>query len=199
MPLSKKRGRPKCFDEKEVLRKAMLLFWEYGYESTSIGDLTKALGITAPSIYSTFGDKAGLFQKCLDYYAQHETCEMDKIIQQAPSIKQGFLLYLNQSLGYLIQKHKPAGCMFVTATMNCSSENQSVQQELTQQRILKKQKIFEYLQKAKLNGELSAETDIHALAVYFTTFMQGLSIQARDGASLKQLQSVLDLAMQTWK
>jgi len=40
--LKKKRGRPKCFNEQEVLQKAMLLFWEHGYEATSISDLTQA-------------------------------------------------------------------------------------------------------------------------------------------------------------
>ena len=55
--LKKKRGRPKCFDEQQALQKAMLLFWEHGFEATSMSDLTQALGLTAPSLYSSFGDR----------------------------------------------------------------------------------------------------------------------------------------------
>jgi AcrR family transcriptional regulator len=196
--LQKKRGRPKCFDEKEVLRKAMLLFWEYGYESTSIGDLTKVLGVTAPSLYSTFGDKAELFQKCLQYYDQNESCEMEKIFNQATSIKQGLHQYLLQSTLYLIQKHKPAGCMYVVSTMNCSQENQFLQDALCEKRHQKKQKIYEYLEKAQIQNELRDHVDIRALSDYYTTVMQGMSIQARDGAQVEQLKNVVELAMQTW-
>jgi AcrR family transcriptional regulator len=58
MTIKKKRGRPKCFNEQQALEKAMLLFWEHGYEATSISDLTHALEL-APSLYSSFGDKTG--------------------------------------------------------------------------------------------------------------------------------------------
>ncbi|MBO1916536.1 TetR/AcrR family transcriptional regulator [Providencia rettgeri] len=54
-----KRGRPKGFDQQDALAKAMLLFWRNGYVATS-SDLTKELGITAPSLYCAFGDKASL-------------------------------------------------------------------------------------------------------------------------------------------
>lgn len=61
----------------------MLLFWEHGYEATSISDLTHALEITAPSLYSAFGDKEGLFYRSVDYYLAHEGCPIDTIFVEA--------------------------------------------------------------------------------------------------------------------
>ena len=56
------RGRPLSFDREVVLERAMRLFWQQGYETTSVGDLTSAMGITAPSLYTAFGDKEGLYR-----------------------------------------------------------------------------------------------------------------------------------------
>ena len=125
----KKRGRPKCFDEQQVLE-SYVTFWEHGYEATSISDLTHALEITAPSLYSAFGDKAGLFYKSIDYYLAHEACPIETIFLEAKTAKIAFELYLYDNVKRLVQPNKPAGCMLVVAAMNCSDATQEVQQNL---------------------------------------------------------------------
>ena len=62
------RGRPKTFNNFEALEKAQLLFWEKGYESTSLNDLVEGMGISRQSMYNTFGNKHALFIQCLEYY-----------------------------------------------------------------------------------------------------------------------------------
>ena len=62
------RGRPKCFDPEAALEKAMMLFWDRGYEATSMDDLSAAMGISPSSIYATYGDKEKLFQAAVDRY-----------------------------------------------------------------------------------------------------------------------------------
>ena len=61
-------GRSKEFDEKEALQKAMLIFWEQGYEKTSINDLVEGIGIHRKSLYDTFGGKHELFLKVIENY-----------------------------------------------------------------------------------------------------------------------------------
>jgi len=61
-------ARTREFDEEKVLEAAMQLFWEKGYEATSLSDLTARMGIQRPSIYSTFGDKKELFEAALRRY-----------------------------------------------------------------------------------------------------------------------------------
>ena len=65
----RKIGRPLSFDRNVALRQAMLTFWRYGYETTSVSDLTTAMGITAPSLYTAFGDKKQLFLEAVRLYA----------------------------------------------------------------------------------------------------------------------------------
>lgn len=192
------RGRPKCFDEQEVLQKAMLLFWEYGYEATSMSDLTKALNLTAPSLYSSFGDKSQLFYACLDYYLEHEACSIDLIFQQAKTAKIAIELYLYENLKKLLQHDKPAGCMLITATMNCSEEHHAIQQDLLFKRQSVKEKICLRLQQGVNDQDLAATVDLQAMTDYYTTVVQGLTIQARDGLTYAQLEQVVALALKTW-
>ena len=73
----KSRGRPKVFDRDAALDKAMTLFWQHGYEATSLSDLVEATGAKAPTLYAEFTNKEGLFRAVLDRYisrfaAKHE-------------------------------------------------------------------------------------------------------------------------------
>lgn len=196
--LKRRRGRPKCFDEQEALQKAMMLFWKYGYEATTMSDLTKALNLTAPSIYSTFGDKSQLFHACLDYYLKHEACSLDLIFQQAETAKVAIELYLYENLKKLLQQDKPTGCMLVTATMNCSEQHQPLQHDLLLKRQQVKEKIYQRLQQGVEDGDLSSDADIQAMTDYYVTVIQGLTMQARDGVAIEQLENVVTLALKTW-
>ncbi|ESH14867.1 TetR family regulatory protein [Salmonella enterica subsp. enterica serovar Gaminara str. ATCC BAA-711] len=64
----KSRGRPKVFDREAALDKAMTLFWQHGYEATSLADLVEATGAKAPTLYAEFTNKEGLFRAVLDRY-----------------------------------------------------------------------------------------------------------------------------------
>jgi len=196
--LKRRRGRPKCFDEQEALQKAMMLFWKYGYEATAMSDLTKALNLTAPSIYSTFGDKSQLFHACLDYYLKHEACSLDLIFQQAETAKVAIEIYLYENLKKLLQQDKPTGCMLVTATMNCSEQHQPLQHDLLLKRQQVKEKIYQRLQQGVEDGDLSSDADIQAMTDYYVTVIQGLTMQARDGVAIEQLENVVTLALKTW-
>src|ERR687895_845688 len=65
---SRPAGRPREFDQDEALDTALEVFWRQGYEGTSLGELTVAMGINRPSLYAAFGNKEALFRKALDRY-----------------------------------------------------------------------------------------------------------------------------------
>jgi AcrR family transcriptional regulator len=71
-------ARPRSFDRDAALDTAMRLFWERGYEETSIGDLTRAMGIAAPSLYAAFGDKRALFEEAVERYEALPDAPLDE-------------------------------------------------------------------------------------------------------------------------
>ncbi|KAA8732090.1 TetR/AcrR family transcriptional regulator [Acinetobacter qingfengensis] len=193
-----KRGRPKCFDEQKALEQAMLLFWQYGYEATSISDLTQALGITAPSLYCTFGDKTQLFYRCLEYYLAHEACSFTVIFQQAKTAKIAIEIYLHENIKHFNVAHKPKGCMFITAAINCPVENQDIQNTVQHYRLNTRTQMLKRLQQGITEGDLPHDAPIQLMVDFYCTLLQGLTLQARDGAETQQLQAVVDQAIKHW-
>src|SRR5262245_39775992 len=62
------KGRPRSFDRDEALTAATMVFWKYGYDASSVAQLTEAMGIGVPSMYAAFGDKRALFEEALVHY-----------------------------------------------------------------------------------------------------------------------------------
>ena len=81
------RGRPREFDTDEALGHALRLFWQKGYEGTSLSDLTEAMGITRPSLYAAFGNKENLFSLALDLYEKDKLAYIGEAVEAptAPS------------------------------------------------------------------------------------------------------------------
>ncbi len=91
---TKKIGRPRNFDIDEALLAAMNVFWSKGYDGASLKDLTKAMGISGPSMYAAFGDKRELYLKTIDQYADVDGCAPVVAFESEPDIEkavQGFL------------------------------------------------------------------------------------------------------------
>lgn len=193
-----KRGRPKAFDEQQALEKAMLLFWENGYLATSISDLTKALGITAPSLYCSFGDKAALFNRCIDYYLANEACPIVPILKQAKTAKVAFELFLYDTAKKLVQPNKPMGCMLITTTMGNSKQIQEVQHNIQEKKDSYNTLLLQRLRQGIEDGDISPNTPIHDILDFYLTILNGLSIKACDGADLETLNRIICNAIKAW-
>lgn len=194
-----KRGRPKAFNEEQALEKAMLLFWENGYIGTSISDITKALGITAPSLYCSFGDKAALFNQCIDYYLANEACPIVPILKQAKTTKVAFELFLYDTAKRLVQPDKPMGCMLITTTLGNSKQIQEVQHNIQSKKESYKTLLLQRLQQGIENGDIAPNTPIHEILDFYLTILNGLSIKACDGADLETLNRIIHNAIKAWE
>lgn len=87
--VAKRRGRPRSFDRDTALEQAVRSFWELGYEATSISDLTRAMGISAPSLYAAFGDKRALFDEVVAVYRQHYGGFLHRALAEEPTARRG--------------------------------------------------------------------------------------------------------------
>lgn len=196
---TKQRGRPRSFDRSEALDRAMRAFWEHGYEATSIADLTRAMGIGAPSLYAAFGDKAALFKEVVDFYAGTYGAYMGRALGEEPTARQAVARLLREAAGQLTADDRPRGCLLVFAAVNCSSASAEVEQIVRDQRRAFTAAFEQRIRAGVEAGEFSADDDAAAaLARFFSAVFQGMSQQARDGASRVELESIAGTAMRGW-
>lgn len=195
---AKKRGRPRGFDREAALAQATRLFWEHGYEGTSIADLTRTLGISPPSLYAAFGDKRTLFTEVVDRYGETYGAFIGRSLEEESDARAGFARMLREAAATYADPHHPSGCLVVTAAINCSAQNADVEQDLRERRVANVRTFEKRLAAAEKAGALPGGVEPHALAVYFAAVIQGMSQQARDGASTAQLERVAELAMSVW-
>lgn len=176
----------------------MHVFWEHGYEAASISDLTAAMGITPPSLYTAFGDKARLFLEAIERYGKGPGGYAQRALDEEPTARGAIQRLLDEAAEELTQPCHPLGCMMVMATTNCSVAAEHIQAALVNRRALGVGLMQTRIQRGIDEGELPDSTDAHALANFYATVYQGMSMQAKDGASRESLRASVEMAMRSW-
>jgi AcrR family transcriptional regulator len=191
------RGRPRAFDEEEVLDIAMRLFWEHGYDGTSMSDLTQAMGINRRSIYAAFGNKAALFTAALEHYVAGPGAFVKKA-RVLPTARQVAEAFLRGSVEAFTSSDRPSGCMAVQSALTCSDAAAAVHSEVAALRVAGVNAFRERFDRAQLDGDLPADVDTHALASYIVALSNGISVQARSGIGRAALSRMVEFVLSTW-
>lgn len=189
-----KAGRPRSFDEQQVLLAAMRAFWEYGFEGTSVSALERATGLKAPSLYGAFGSKLDLYYACLENY----TRTYGHVLRDDLPVREAFAEFLLQAARTFSDRAHPPGCMISTAALNLGPGHRSVADRARDLRMATLKSFTARLTRAVSEGELPADTKVDALARLMGATVQGMSVQALDGASLTELEGLAEFAMHSW-
>ena len=193
------RGRPRTFDPDVALQQALEVFWERGYEGTSLSDLAQAMGIASASIYACFGTKADLFREVMKLYGMTSGAPPRRALEEHPTARAAIHAMLRATAEQVTRSDAPHYCMLILAAPTGAVENHAVREFLADGRRSQFAAIRDRIARGVTDGELSAsDDDIDGIARYYTTVMQGLSVQARDGATAAQLETVIACAMAGW-
>lgn len=192
------RGRPRGFDRDAALARAMHLFWERGYEATSLTNLTAIMGINSPSLYAAFGSKEALFREAVELYVATEAAGNQVALAAATTAREAIEAVLRRAVERIARHGEPTGCLIMLGGVNCSPENSAVGDYLAEQRRAARQAIRERLTRGVAEGDVGAHTDIDALASFYASVLKGMSLSARDGAKRDELHRVVDCAMAAW-
>lgn len=191
------RGRPRSFDRTAALDAATRVFWQKGYTAASMNDLCEAMGIGSPSLYAAFGSKEQLYAEAIRHYGSLGAPQLFEALESAPTAKLGIEAFLRFAARVLACPDRPLGCMVVLSSV-ASEGVTGLADMILEYRKASLKLIEARLQRGIKEGELPKGTNVKALARFFVTVHQGMSIQARDGASTKELDVIATTAMQAW-
>jgi len=192
------RGRIRAFDRDEALNRAVTVFWEHGYDATSIALLTEAMGIGAPSLYAAFGDKRALFGEALDRYLRTYGAFTARALAEEPTAREAIERLLCEAAAAYAGAGHPPGCLLITAATNCTPSSAEVKTCLRDLRAQGQLALEQKITAAVQAGELPAGTDAHALAAFYAATLQGMCAQARDGATRGDLAAIATAALRAW-
>ncbi|UXX91687.1 TetR/AcrR family transcriptional regulator [Streptomyces sp. AD2-2] len=190
-------GRPRGFDADEALERAMLVFWEHGYEGAGTARLTNAMGISTTSMYAAFGNKEDLFRRVLERYTEGPSAYMARALEE-PSALGVATAILAGTVRTTTRPSQPHGCLGVQGALSTSDAGQEVRDLLVAWRNDGYSCVRERFQRALDEGDLPPGTDPGLLARYVTTFGYGLAVQAASGVGREELQELADAALRNW-
>ncbi|WP_433213666.1 TetR/AcrR family transcriptional regulator [Microtetraspora malaysiensis] len=172
-------ARTKEFDPDAVLQKALELFWERGYEATSMADLVQHLGIARASIYATFGGKHDLYVKAFERYQQTRGPDVVEVLSQPgpalPAVRSLVEAYAEETL---CDEHR-RGCMVVNAAVEVMSRDPQIARRVEASWDTLETALTSALTRARAQGEISGEKDPRALARFLLVMMQGMRVLGR--------------------
>lgn len=191
------RGRPRTFDRDKALERAMQLFWERGYETTSLTDIATAMGIGMPSVYAAFGSKEQLFRDAVALYSRTHGSD-EAPLERAGTAREAIEGMLRGMVERIAQDGRSFGCLIVLGAVNCAADNAPVSDFLLDQRRATAQALHARLSRGRSEGDVRGDADLQALTAFYGNTMAGLSLLARDGVSREYMDRVIGCAMAAW-
>lgn len=186
------RGRPRAFDRDAALDQAIRLFWLKGYEATSVRDLSEALGIGTPSLYSAFGDKRALFAEAVAAYERHYGEFINAALDEEPTAALAMRRILAEAPARYTRRGLPRGCLVVYG--DAGADDDQVRTSMALVREHNTGRLRRKIETDIAEGRLSEDIDAAAMAGYLMGTLSGLVQQARDGTSRRELEKVAAIA-----
>lgn len=191
----RRRGRPPAFDRAEVLERAMQVFWASGYEGASIAMLTQAMGISAQSLYAAFGSKDALYREAIEFYRTTIGGFAARALEEEADAFDAVARLLRDAAITFSRTGGTPGCMIATPSAGATAtELVDLGRRLRAESI---DKIAERLERGVADRQVRGDADCAAWSHYIAAVVQGMAVQARDGASTEVLLRLAEITAQS--
>jgi AcrR family transcriptional regulator len=176
----------------------MEVFWEKGFEGTTVADLTAAMDIGLTSMYAAYGSKEDLFREALEHYMHTVGARTWAAVTDARTARGAVEAFLMSTARAYSQSDCPSGCLMALSALHANAATERLRAELAAKREGRTRELSELLLRGIASGEIHSGADVSAIARFYVTVQQGMSIQARDGADRQTLESIAQLAVSAW-
>lgn len=188
-------ARTREFDVEKTLDAAMQLFWEKGYEATSLSDLTSRMGIQRPSIYSTFGDKKELFEAALRKYTKLHASHVRNRLHNNPSAKEAFRAFFEGLVAEEYEESSSRGCFCINTMVELAPHDEKFE-ILTREHQMYLSVIFqETIERGIQSGEFEIGVNAKALAQTLVVSLIGLTVMMKSRPERSFVDNTLEVIL----
>jgi AcrR family transcriptional regulator len=188
------RGRPRSFNRDAALDGAVLVFWEKGYDGTSLTDLTSAMGINRPSLYATYGNKRDLFVLAIDRYAATHGSRAFSALRLEPDNRTAVQRFFEASIDCALADGTPRGCLINTVATDAAGKDAELRDKLSLMFEQTDAAIARRMAANRTNHE-PARLEPKLLAQMAHSVTHSIMTRARAGASRQELAEIAESFM----
>jgi len=176
-------GRPRKFDQDDVISNAMRVFWTNGYTQTSIEDLVEGTNVGAQSLYNTFGSKSEIFLQALKLYLSTVTQDALGRIENSKSTIEGICAVFPLP-SEIVKLNLPLGCLIVMSSFETDDDSTTeIRALIDKQRVQATAAFRQGLKRGQQGGEINQSLTPSSTAKLLTTLLQGAQNDIRYGAT----------------
>jgi len=186
-------ARSKEFEESAVLDKAMRLFWQQGYEKTSMTDLVEHMGIHRRSLYDTFGDKHQLFLKAMDRFDNKISASLEGGVKRSKTAVEALQFIFELMIEG--EEDSPPGCLMVNSAVELAARDADVDTKSTEAFATAEQLLKDIIAWGQRDGQFTTDYEAGELAEYLHNAWVGLRVMARTSVSREKLHRIAQVSI----
>lgn len=191
------KGRPRTFDQDAVLDRIKDVFWQKGYVGTSMSDLVEATGLTKPSLYAAYGNKASMYRASLDrYIAQQSRAAYSHLAREDIDAPEAVRLFLKASLASVAREAHPKGCLVLSSSADACGGHLPAAETAKVHEInaLANKTLVDFFERALMSAGRPVG-DAQGLATYLMTLHTGLMQMTTRSVTPTDLDGVVDFSV----
>jgi AcrR family transcriptional regulator len=193
------RGRPSTFDRPSVLREAMKLFWDNGYEGTTFEELISKMSISPSTFYNSFGSKERLYREATENFMDYaQNWIQGALSEEGATTRKAFAHLLESAAEQFTREDLPRGCMVSLSGTHQAPDLVPIRDMMVEYRAASEVYLADRIRKGIRDGDMPSTIDVEALAAFIHAIVRGMAVQARDGASRAKLENIGRVAMEAW-
>jgi AcrR family transcriptional regulator len=198
-PQKRGRGRPSTFDRPLVLREAMKLFWDNGYEGTTFEELISKMSISPSTFYNSFGSKERLYREATENFMDYaQNWIQGALSEEGATTREAFAHLLESAAEQFTREDLPRGCMVSLSGTHQAPDLVPIRDMMVEYRAASEVYLADRIRKGIRDGDMPSTIDVDALAAFVHAIVRGMAVQARDGASRAKLENIGRVAMEAW-
>lgn len=187
-------ARPREFDEGAVLDATVQCFWRFGYEATSVKDLTENTGLTAASLYNAYGDKRGLFRAALDRYVNDSIGNRIRRCEALPPFE-AINAFFDEILRRSLNDRQHKGCMLVNSALEIAPHDAEFQKIIAGVLARIESFFLDCVSKGQADGTVTQSLPADILARHLLGVLMGVRVLARARPEKALLEGVIAAAL----